>query len=111
MCNKPCNECPYRKQSIPGYFGGHDGNQYRSFISQDTTVACHTRTKFNDNGDPRKISYCTGHIAAQIKSCKSPIPNTLPHALHQAMRDRSDFDVILDNALSIFDFNAHHNLG
>lgn len=111
-CSKPCRECPYRKNSAPGYFGGHSPSEYRGFISQDTIVACHLRSKFDDDGllIESSMKPCTGHILAQVKSCKLPSLNKDLIEFHRQMRERPDFEELKANSLSIFDFNKHHGI-
>ena len=74
-CKNPCPSCPYTKNAVKGYFGGHDPSEYANAIHQDTVIACHSRTKHDKetklpNSD-NDVTICTGHIVSQIKSCKS----------------------------------------
>lgn len=40
--NKPCNECPFLKKSIPGYIGGHaDVQEIIDIARQDLKFPCH----------------------------------------------------------------------
>lgn len=109
MCQRPCNECPYTKDAIPGYFSGHDPIDYRAYISQDAVVACHTRSKFGNTGKAQKVVPCVGHIVAQMVSCKSPIRGTPLYDVHSKVRSHSDLEKWKVNALSIFTFDAHHS--
>lgn len=111
-CKNPCPSCPYTKDAVPGYFGGHDGNDYADAISQDTVIACHTRTKHDEStGLPKShddIVICTGHIVSQIKSCKST-RHTDGAQAHEMVRELENFEDLKENALA-FDFKPFHNL-
>lgn len=110
MCKRPCRECPYTKNAIPGYFGGHNPTEYRDAINMDTIVACHTKSQYDGLGLAIKVVPCVGHIVSQIASCKSPRPGSIELTeLHQQIRESDNFEHLKQNALSIFTFDAHHN--
>lgn len=106
MCRKPCGECPYTKNSAPGYFCGHKMKVYENYIIGDNIVACHTRSKFDDS---LKLSIipCYGHILAQIKSCKVPTNPDLVR-LHSDIISLKKYGYLLANSLSKVDFAKHH---
>jgi hypothetical protein len=111
-CKNPCPSCPYTKSAVSGYFGGEDGNVYSDAIHQDTIIACHSRTKHNEEtGLPKSyndVSICTGHIVSQIKSCKNSMHPDGVKA-HILVRSLSNFQELKDNALA-FDFKVFHKL-
>ena len=100
-CKNPCPECAYRKDSMPGYFGGNDKAIYRNALFEETIVPCHTRS--GDDTIP-----CTGHILAQINSCKSPKINQAAIEAHAFLRSQPDHDEQKGKVLSQFTFDAHH---
>ena len=48
-CKKPCKACPYKADSIKGYFAGSGSADYLEALSRDTIIACHTRSHYGDN--------------------------------------------------------------
>lgn len=111
MCKKPCKECPYRTDSLPGYFGGQNPAEYAAAIHMEIVVACHTRSKYTD-GLASTVVPCTGHVLSQIKSCKSPNRNSELIALHNQVRQMPDKDVeaMSSNILESFKFREHHDI-
>lgn len=109
-CLKPCRERPYQSASARGYFGGHAPEEYYQALSEESVVACHSRTQFSDSGVDQ-LSVCTGHVVAQIKSCKSPngVNKQLVEA-HGAVRAHPDCEQWKRGSLSIFDFKKHHRM-
>lgn len=57
---EPCNECPFRKRSLPGYLGGHPLEPYRQPPSAGMPTSCHCTDR--GAGDPR-TSFCAGSLA------------------------------------------------
>ena len=111
QCLKPCGECPYRKNSAPGYFGGHDPSEYHEALKEEQIVACHKRTRFKEDGSIDKLTACTGHIVGQIKGCKSPNGSNLALVdMHEKVRSCSELDSWKDNSLTYFDFKNHHDM-
>jgi hypothetical protein len=111
-CKNPCPTCPYTKNALQGYFGGNDPSVYVDAIHQDTIIACHTRTKHDDEtylpNSEDDITICTGHIVTQIKTCKNSQHPDGSKA-HKLVRSLDNFEKLKDNALG-FDFKSHHNL-
>lgn len=112
-CKNPCPTCPFMKGSAKGYFGGNDPEEYAESIHRNTVVACHSRTKHDEEtGMPTgegSIHICTGHIVAQTKVCKSPLPGTDADHSHSLVRSRENFEELKNNALG-FDFKQYHEL-
>ena len=42
----PCNECPFRKKSIPGWLGGGDPTDFVQDTMNDALMPCHTDKNF-----------------------------------------------------------------
>jgi len=111
-CKKPCPQCPYLKNSLSGYFGGEDPAIYANAISQDTVVACHTRTKHDPKTNVPKslndVSICVGHLLAQIKTCKSSRHPDAAKAI-EGLRKQDNITELLSDNLG-FDFKSHHKI-
>lgn len=102
-----CSECPYRKNSQPGYFGGNDPAEYRDAIVNDVVVPCHTRNRYLLNGtaDLTDLQPCIGHLSAQLNSCKiSRLPEVV--TIQNAIRDSVDLTAILN----VWQFDQHHGV-
>lgn len=107
-CKTPCKECPYMKKSIPGYFGGHNPKAYAEALHIDTVVACHTKSKFDNDGDLTDMTMCIGHVLSQRKACKrSYHPDIL-----EAWADpkvNALYEAKYDDILGL-DFYEHHKV-
>jgi hypothetical protein len=110
-CKKPCKTCPYKKDSIKGYFAGLDPQEYAEAIHQDTIIACHSRSTYNQSGIVTTAVVCTGHIVAQILSLKRPNALHIEQLqAHQQIRKQDNFVELKAQNLSLFDFYKHHNI-
>lgn len=112
--NNPCKECPFRKDSMKGYFGGNDPVDYRSAISDESLLPCHTRSKYNKETGfviRSEIVPCVGRIMAQMNSCKRPSSLGLKaeHDLFRAQHTDNSLAKEREQILSIFDWDSHHN--
>lgn len=111
-CKNPCPSCPYRKESLKGYFGGQDPQEYADAIHQDTVIACHSRTKHNkETGMPETLDdvvVYTGHIVAQINVCKSTMHPDGQKARQQIL-EQDNIDELKQSVLG-FDFKSHHGI-
>lgn len=67
--SKPCDECPWRTISAPGWLGGWPAEYYADAVAAGEAPACH----LNDHGpeNPR-TSYCAGALATMRSSCVMP---------------------------------------
>lgn len=65
----PCNQCPWRKNSAPGYLGGNAPEVYADAVQRNTVPACHQRDHGWDN--PRS-AMCAGALAVMQNSCIEP---------------------------------------
>lgn len=97
---KPCVECPFRKNSLPGWLGGYTADEtYHSITSAEEDFACHlTRNK-----RLKDMSRCKGSMLFLKKSGKMPKYNTQLAADLRAM-GKPDTSEILSN----FEFFKHH---
>ena len=109
-CAKPCPACPYTVDSAEGYFAGNDADEYLVALSRDTVIACHTRSHYDDTGMVNIAVVCTGHIVAQIKSCKRPNHHPEAEAAHTQIQGQANLEALKEKSLSIFNFSKHHNL-
>lgn len=99
---KPCKECPFKKNSLPGWLGGETAQSTFDMVSHEVDFACHmTRDK-----DVEKMSRCRGFLLFTIKSCKTPKYNVELKKIIDSMKKVTND---LTNILSIPEFFKHHN--
>ena len=110
-CKNPCPECPYRNNSVKGYFGEEEPEIYSDAIHKDTVVACHTKTKHSKSGVAEKtgdVVICTGHIVAQIKTCKSN-RSEFGAMAHEHVKSQDNLEKLKEQVLG-FDFKEYHGI-
>ena len=74
VAKAPCNECPFKRTSIPGYLGGgaHQlANDYLILAHSDANVACHTSPGFS-SGNEETMRPCAGLAMYRNNVCKIP---------------------------------------
>jgi hypothetical protein len=64
----PCNECPWRKESAPGWLGGHGAEFYADALALNEAPACHLRDfgPFDD-----ETALCVGALHTAKNGCIS----------------------------------------
>jgi len=84
---KACSDCPWRRDSLPGWLGGLSVEEWLHRAHTDTYVPCHVVTN----------QQCAGLAIYRRNTCKSVRPPllTLP----------ADRELCLSNRL---EFEAHH---
>jgi hypothetical protein len=103
---KPCNDCPFRKNSLPGWLGPWETPlELHRFVMAENEFPCHkTMTdEFGDDVPEHKQSYCRGAILYMKKNSKMPSYNSDLREL-VCTADRAD----CKNILSVPDFIQHH---
>lgn len=96
---KPCDECPWRRASIPGYVGPHDAGAWRDAIHSDAPIACH-KTITSEGEETTYSHQCAGaaiYRANVHKLPRDPDVVTLP----------ADRERVFANDR---EFLAHHDL-
>lgn len=99
---EPCKECPFRKNSLPGWLGGETPEAtYHSVMDAEIDFACHmTRHKTDKN-----MSRCKGSLLFLKQSCKSPKFNT---ELSQCVENINRKEI--SNILLPHEFINHHTI-
>ncbi len=65
---KPCSDCPFRRDSLPGWLGGNTAEEFVQFAQGDEPYSCHAKI------GPQ----CVGLATFRANICKSPRnPQTL----------------------------------
>lgn len=66
----PCNECPWRNASAPGWLGGHTPEYYADAVQVGNEAhACHLRDYGPDDDD---TAFCVGALATMANQCLIP---------------------------------------
>lgn len=96
----PCNECPFKKTSLPGYLGGvWNVSDLHLFVSHDKHFPCH---KSMENNTEENYSHCVGSIM-YLNQNKSMSKNKDIRELQLKFKDEDH-----SNILNLFEFAKHH---
>jgi hypothetical protein len=62
----PCQDCPWRRVSIPRWLGGNTAEEWIGFAHGDGAIECHTRHSH------KLFIQCAGSAIYRANVCKSP---------------------------------------
>ncbi len=109
-CTKPCGECPFTKNSIPGYLGGvykNGQDLHNIVVNSEKPFSCHVAQGDNDISfeqvGTKEYPFCAGALMYMKKICKMPRDREL-NKLVQSV-DKSKLDYIL----SLPELIEHHS--
>lgn len=101
---KPCKECPFRKESSPGWLGPWDARSIVQQAHSEAGLACHVdggvKKHLGDEELYDKVHVCVGslqHANISHKSYRSPILNAFAKAVGTAV-----------NIMGLKEFFEHH---
>lgn len=98
----PCAECPWRKESAPGWLGGYPPELYADAVQENEVPACH----LNDHGpDSAKTAMCAGALSVCANSAIIPSKTKGGKEARDIVGQRSD------TFKWVRDFFAHHTHG
>lgn len=102
--NIPCMECPFRKDSAPGWLGGETmDDTYHHLMTAELPFPCHNTR----NGESiESTSHCVGAMLFAGKAGKQ-FRNTELEEVRQHYRNTVPQEV-KDNILSPPEFRSHH---
>jgi hypothetical protein len=109
----PCVECPFRRDSAPGYLGGYTPEMYMEATFSPASLACHRSPGFHE-GEIEKQRVCTGLAAFRantgfIASVPHPQGGLVSSAAHESTQFvGSDAETYF---ASPEEFIAHHKPG
>lgn len=66
---EPCNECPWRRDAMPGHLGPMDAREWAQAAHGETAIACH-KTLSGDGWEG--ASQCRGAAIFRENVCKNP---------------------------------------
>ncbi len=69
---KPCRECPFRKESLPGYLGADNPEDFLATTLDDFPMPCHLTVDYEEDGWESLVgaSYCAGALSFFRNMCK-----------------------------------------
>ena len=68
--SRTCGECPWRKDSAPGWLGPHSAEEWNALAHSDAPIACHASLKTNESWEGAQ--QCAGAASYRRHICKSP---------------------------------------
>ncbi len=112
-CSRICKECPFSKNSAPGWLANYTVEDIADFVSNEALFPCHLTLSDDDldqdevetgikNGD---MKLCRGYVECVIKSAKSPRYNKL---LIEEI-DKVKKEGLSENSMPIWEFKKHHS--
>lgn len=78
--NRPCRECPWRKESMPGWLGASQPGEFLQQSDQGHRMPCHLAVNYdspNWEKQAKTAPQCAGHAIFLSNRCKSPAPGVL----------------------------------
>ena len=101
VAKEPCNECPFRRNSVPGWLGGASVEEYIRGAHNEANTPCHVGPGFR-SGDPARMRPCSGMAHFRNAVCKTPRSGPAADAV---MAVGTSPDVFSSDA----EFRAHHD--
>lgn len=71
----PCNQCPWRRASAPGWLGDSTPGDFWWTAEQDTRMPCHNHIDYERKDWKKqieKVPQCAGRAIAFANRCKLP---------------------------------------
>jgi len=72
----PCNDCPWRRVSAPGWLGPHSPEEWLTTVHGEGGIACH-KTITNEQWDDPGMRQCAGAAIYRANVHKLPINPTI----------------------------------
>lgn len=70
---KPCKECPFRRESLPGYLGRDNANNFLATTLRDTRMPCHLTVDYEAEDWREQVAdapECAGAATFFANTCK-----------------------------------------
>jgi len=104
-CQKrPCMECPFRRESWPGFLGGFTIEETISAALSEESFQCHMTRIDNDNGYTGKPKECAGRLLFATKTAKMFRDKELEEMRKEVKELNPDYQ----NEVLGFDLKQHH---
>ena len=69
---RPCNGCPWRRQSAPGWLGPLTAGEWVELVHSDEAIACHETIEEEGRWDTPRIRQCAGAASYRANVAKCP---------------------------------------
>lgn len=69
----PCNECPWRRDSEPGFLGPHTADEWVTFAHSGGPIGCHKTIRVDEDWSQPGLRQCAG--AARFRANDGITPN------------------------------------
>ena len=108
VCKNICSECPFSKNSVPGWLGPYNSPQelHRLVMVADQPFPCHKKQDMTlEKGDigTKRYPLCRGSLAYMKKNAKR---HKIPE-IQEKMDNLTDSDI--KSVFSVPKFIEHHN--
>lgn len=79
----PCNECPFRRKSLPGYLGNATPEEFLGATLNDTPMPCHktvdyTKKTWRKSLGTERVAHCAGSLIFYANMCKLHRDRSMP---------------------------------
>ena len=102
----PCNECPLRRDSVPGHLGGYTPQMYIDVLHGDADLACHLSKGFQE-GEREQQRSCTGVAMYRANTHCLPLGTNARDAILSVVAEDGDRSNVF---ASPEEFRAHHTV-
>ncbi len=106
-CKSPCNECPFRKDSLSGWLSDYTPQELHNIVMQELAFPCHMTHDEDldwEEAGSEESPLCAGALMYMRKGAKRPRRADLAKLVEQI--DPKE----LDNILSVPEFFDHHSM-
>ena len=105
VCHKPCKQCPFRRESIPGYLGGYSGPEHflNVHYHQEAPNPCHMTVDYEGDGwEDRadRAPRCAGQAVMFANAAKLPRAWGIPEGTERDTKEVFEWP---------HEFLEHHN--
>lgn len=69
---KPCEECPFRRDSVPGHIGPYAAHDWPNMAHAEGPIACHMTIKGDEGWGQDGMKQCAGAAIFRANIMKSP---------------------------------------
>ena len=107
-CKTPCNACPFRKNSLPGWLATYTPTELHSVVMSEKPFPCHLthpteELSWDESGTPEH-PLCAGALMYMRKNAKNPRNPELSKLVRSIKLEDCD------NILNTSEFIKHHSL-
>ena len=90
----PCSQCPWRRESAPGYLGESTPEQFLAQAEADIKMPCHCMVNYERDDwqeQSENAPRCAGHAIYLRNRCKMPKEEGLARFVREVARDPAVF--------------------